>query len=187
MNRQSLGGILEALYSLARTGWMLRGVPPQLAETVAHHLFASAVIASELGWRLRDLGIDVNVDRAAALALAHDLGESVIGDISRRAGLGRAKREAEARAFESLPLSRGVKEYFREFEEASSIEAAVARVSELLATFWRACAYSRQGYGVEEIGRSTLEEALRLAGEWGFRGAAEQLARDLGGGECQWL
>ncbi|BAA81372.2 conserved hypothetical protein [Aeropyrum pernix K1] len=181
---KSLGEVLEALSSLSRTGWMLRGVPHQLAETVAEHLFASAVIAGEIAWRARSSGLQASPEKAVAIALYHDMAESVIGDISKRAGLSRAKREAEARAFASLPLSEGVKNLFREFEEASSPEARIARVAELLATLWRSCVYVRLGFGVEDIGRGSLEEALALAREWGLEEHAQGVARLLGVEGC---
>lgn len=178
---RGLGDMLLALVSLARTGWMLDGVPARDAETVAEHLFAAAVIALELGERLKARGLRVSPERAAALALAHDLAESVIGDVTRRAvGLSEAKRRAEAEAYESLPLSPGVKRLYREFEEEASLEALVARASELLATAWRAKVYIARGYRVERIMESTLREALRVAEKGGFRGDLERLAEDLG-------
>ncbi len=178
---KGLGDMLLALVSLARTGWMLDGVPARDAETVAEHVFTAAVIALELGERLKARGLQVSPERAAAIALAHDLAESVIGDVTRRAaGLGEAKRRAEAEAYESLPLSPGVKSLYREFEEGGSLEALVARASELLATAWRAKVYVSRGYRVEGILESTLRESLAVAGRGGFRAELERLAEELG-------
>jgi len=160
----SLGEVLRGLVNLARTGWMLRGVPPSEAETVASHSYVASVIAFELAVEASRSGVSVDPYRAAVMTMLHDMAESVIGDISRRAGLGEAKREAERRAYMSLEVSEEAKRLFREFEEASTVEARVARISELLATYWMAKVYSCRGFPVEEIGESSLEEARRLAG-----------------------
>ncbi|BAN90952.1 HD domain-containing protein [Aeropyrum camini] len=181
---KTLGDVLEALSSLSRTGWMLRGVPHQLAETVAEHLFAAAVIAGEMAWMARSQGLPVNPERAVAIALYHDMAESVIGDISRRAGLSREKRDAEARAFAALPVSEEAKKLYREFEEASTLEARIARVAELLATFWRSCVYVRTGFRAGDIGRGSLEEAMALARSWGLLEHVERLVHMLGGEGC---
>ncbi|MFN4046079.1 MAG: HD domain-containing protein, partial [Acidilobaceae archaeon] len=77
-----LGEVLAALTSLARTGWMLRGVPHSLAENVAEHLFVSAIIAYEIAVEASKRGLPVNPEKAAAVALVHDLAEALIGDIN---------------------------------------------------------------------------------------------------------
>ncbi len=177
-----LGEILEALDSLARTGWMLRGVPPSVAETVSSHLFKSAVIAFEVAVRLRERGVAVDPYRAAAIALFHDIGESIIGDIPRTAGIRDAKREAELRAVETLPLSPDAKNLVAEFEAGSSTEALVAKLAEHIATLVRAAWYERLGYRVGEIedsmargisslvdGRPELKEAVNeILGRLGY-------------------
>ncbi len=145
----SIGRIIISLDSLARTGWMLRGVPSSLAETVSSHLFASALIALESGFRMKRNGIAVDPYKAAAIALVHDLAESLIGDIAKVAGID--KSQAEARAFERLNLSLEVKELFREYEEANTVEAILARASEAAATYIRGCYFKELGYGVDEI------------------------------------
>ena len=148
--------MLDALSSLARTGWMLRGVPHTLAESVAEHIFRSTVIALELGLRLRDRGINIDPYRAASIALVHDLAESVIGDIAKTSGID--KSGAEERAMESLPLHPEAKRLYHEFEEGGSIEARVARIAELAATMLKAEYYMELGYNrVEEIRESSLK------------------------------
>ena len=146
MGPGSLYEVIEALSCLSRTGWMLRGVPSSLAESVAEHSFASALIAFELSVRLKERGIEVDPFRAAVIALVHDLGESVIGDIAKTAGIGGAKREAELRAVYSLPVSGYLKDLIIEFEEGETLEAVLARISESVATILRAASYRRRGY-----------------------------------------
>ena len=180
MAHGSLGEVLLALSSLARTGWMLDGVPARDAETVAEHSYVAAVIALEVALRLRERGAMIDPYRAATLALVHDMAESVIGDITRRAGLGEAKKRAEEEAFGGLPVHPGVKELFREFEGDGSLEARVARASELLATAWRARVYLNRGYRVSRILESTRREAARVAEEGGFLAELREVAAQLG-------
>ena len=174
-----LSEVLRAVTSLARTGWMLRGVPPSEAETVASHSFAAAVIAFELAVELKARGVEVDPYRASALALLHDLAESVVGDITRRAGIGEAKREAEARAYMSLGVSDEAKRLYMEFEEGSTVESLVARAAELAATYWRSREYMCRGFQVGEIASSTLGEARRIASKAGFSEALEALIARL--------
>ncbi|MEB3774390.1 MAG: HD domain-containing protein [Desulfurococcales archaeon] len=146
--------IITALSSLARTGWMLRGVPSTLAETVAEHLFASAVIALEAGYRLKDEGVEVDPHKAAAIALAHDMGEALIGDIAKVSGIDKTRVEEEAVA----RISGWVEQLYKEFEHGSSIEARIARASELAATILRARRYMTEGFkDVKEIEESSIK------------------------------
>ncbi len=182
--RYSLGSALRGVYNLARTGWMLRGVPPSQAETVASHSYASAVIAFELAVEASRRGLRVDPYRAAAIALLHDLAESIIGDISRRAGLGEAKRRAEEEAYEALDVSEEAKSLYREFEDFSTPEARVARIAELLATHWMAVEYSCRGFDVGEIAESTLREAEVLAGDGALGEALKSMLERLVPGGC---
>lgn len=160
---ERLEEMVEALSSLSRTGWMLRGVPHGLAETVAEHSFHASIIALELALRLREAGYMVDPFKAAVMALVHDLGEAVIGDIPRTAGISEAKREAEMNAVSSLPVHGQVKELIREFEESGSDEAFIARLSELLATALKAGWYRRLGFErVSEIESNMLVSIGRM-------------------------
>jgi len=166
---RSLGEIFLALSNLARTGWMLRGVPSQLAETVSNHSFIAGVVAFELATYLRSRGYKVDPYKAAVIALLHDMGESLIGDIPKVAGIGDAKREAEARAVASLPVSEDAKRLITEFEEGASDEAAIARIAELAATWIMGVYYERLGYRVEEIIESSRRGIEKIAAgrSWG--------------------
>jgi putative hydrolase of HD superfamily len=187
-----LGGVplwaaLRGVTNLARTGWMLRGIPPSEAETVASHSYAAAVIAFELAVDAARKGLRVDPYRASVMALLHDLAESLIGDITRRAGIGEAKREAEARAYETLDVSEEAKRIYKEFEAMNSNEAYIARISELLATYWRALEYMCKGYRVDEIAESSIAEAERLAEKLGVRDAFESMLRRLEDHGCMTL
>lgn len=175
-----LGDVLIALGNLARTGWMLRGVPSSVAESVAVHLFTASVIAFELSSEARRLGLQVDPWKATVMTLAHDLAEAIIGDISRRAGIERAKEEAESRAYATLDVSEELKELYREYVEGSSLEAVVARISDGLATYLKARFYMRLGYRVDDIAKSSLETALTLASRYNLDGVVKKILGRLG-------
>ena len=176
----SLGSVLRALYNLARTGWMLRGVPPSQAETVAQHSFLASILALELAEEARHRGVEVDPLRASAIALLHDAAEAWVGDIPKPAGLEEAKVEAEGRAIASAPLSGLAKGLYREFNERSTREALIARAAELLATHLAASWYRGLGYPVDDILENTLAAARRAAGEAGAGEALESLLVRLG-------
>ena len=147
-----LAETLGAASALARTGWMLRGVPHQLAESVAEHSFWAAVIALELSIIAREVGLEVSPERAVSIAVLHDLAETVMGDIAKVSGISDSvKEEAEKRAIGMLPLSRQARDLMIEFIGRNSIEARLAKVAEELATLLRARAYMRLGYDVSDI------------------------------------
>ncbi|MCX8195790.1 MAG: HD family hydrolase [Acidilobaceae archaeon] len=169
--------VLRALSSLARTGWMLRGVPHALAESVAEHLFASALIAYELALLARGAGVPVEPERAMAIALVHDLAEAVVGDISKRAGLEEEKERVERAAYESLELSERVKELYKEYVKANSLEGAIAKIGDNLATYFVARRYIKLGYEVEDIAEGSIQKAKEIAERAGLGGVLERFLR----------
>ena len=161
-----LAETLEAASALARTGWMLRGVPHQLAESVAEHSFWAAVIALELSSIARSLGIDVSPERVASIALVHDLAEALMGDIAKVSGISDAvKEEAERKAIDMLPLSSVARGLMLEFMERRSVEARLAKAAEELATLLRARSYMRVGYDVSDIHSNMCNRVVKMLGE----------------------
>jgi len=174
----SIDQVLQALSSLARTGWMLRGVPSQLAESVAEHSYWAAVLAFEIAVRARERGIVVDPLKAAAIAVFHDVGEAVIGDIPRIAGISREEKlRAERAAVSSLPLSSEAKRLQEEFDEEATPEAKIARLAETLATLLKARVYERMGFDVSDISENMEKAARRLARELGI----DDIVADVGG------
>lgn len=77
------------LKTTKRTGWVVRGV--HLPESVADHSFRAALIAlvlSDAGGR----------DHATKLALAHDVAEAQVGDLTPHCGVGAGEKHARERA-----------------------------------------------------------------------------------------
>src|SRR5437868_10772352 len=84
------------LKTLRRAGWVRCGVEP--CESVAEHTFGVAIFALLLP-KLSNLS--VNRERCVALALVHDLAESIVGDLTPHDPISteeKFRRESEAMA-----------------------------------------------------------------------------------------
>ncbi len=136
---------------------MIKGVDACKAETVSQHLFASSLIALEISSKLN------NIDKykAASIALIHDIGEAIIGDISKTANVDKSNSEKEA--INSLNLNNEIKKLYNEYESGSTIEGVIAKISDLLSTYIISLKYEREGYKVNEIKDNVKEEIIRLS------------------------
>jgi len=152
---------VEALKSLVRTGWSQSAVPHAMGETVAAHSFEASVIALAIAAEARALGVRVSPERAAAIAVVHDLGEAVTGDLPPWTK-GRCSRMEEAASILGLPGE--VADMVGEFESGEGLEALVARVADLLATAAQGARYASLGYRrAGEIGAACMREADELS------------------------
>ena len=96
---------LEPLRDLPRTGWVLRGV--RTPESIGDHVLSTCFLVLAAGSRVEPR---IDVERAIALALVHDVPEAAMGDLPRTAARllpAGAKASAEDRAAHELlePLS----------------------------------------------------------------------------------
>jgi putative hydrolase of HD superfamily len=71
---------LITLKSVARTGWLDRGVEPRLAESVADHSLGVALLAWACALERQRDGLALDPQRVLLLALVHDLPEAETGD-----------------------------------------------------------------------------------------------------------
>ncbi len=149
----------EALKRIPRTGWLLRGVPPSSAETIAEHSFSTTVIAFLLGTLS---GQPFNQTRVLLMALFHDLPESQIGDIPLSAvkvfpQFKEIKKEAERQALlellHSLPkdLKHHLEELWEEYNSRDSFEAKLVEAADRIATAFHALTLIRTGYSPEQF------------------------------------
>ncbi|RLG81140.1 MAG: phosphohydrolase [Thermoprotei archaeon] len=161
--------ILDALNSLARTGWMIRGIPPSIAETVSQHSYASSIIALYLAEKLGKRGVKVDLYKAAVLALLHDLPEAFTGDILRPFSIEHIprKEEIELAVLEREVELESIKRLYREYVEQTTVESRIARLADYIATYIQAVVYKEKGYRVDDI----------IAG---VRKRIEELAENLG-------
>ena len=137
---------LLTLYRLkdeTRTGWEIRGVVDP--ESVADHSWATALLcllyADEAG---------VNRDHAVAMALVHDLAESITGDVATRVHDAdrtvpiAEKQQNERAAMDRLsPEPHAVRALWDEYEAAGTDEARFVRDMNLVDMCLQALCYER--------------------------------------------
>lgn len=159
-------GLAMRVKNIARSGWMMRGIPPSDSETVGSHSFEVAFLSMLMADRLQSVGVSVDPSKVVKLALLHDLAESVIGDIVRAVKESMADaRQLEEKAMREL----GMEDYmdlFHELSEGKSMEAILIRVCDNLATLLQGLRYLSKGYtSVVDIVESTkrrIEEILKM-------------------------
>lgn len=144
------------LKETARAGWGLRGIADP--ESVADHSFGVGLLALVLS---RGADPPLDRERCVAMALVHDLAESIVGDITPYDGISSdEKNRRERQAMERLGAMLGDDELLRLWEEYQGAETAEARfVKDLdkLETVLQAAEY-------EEVRRVELAE-FREMGE----------------------
>ncbi|KAH7722652.1 Protein F45F2.9 b [Aphelenchoides avenae] len=140
---------LDNLKHLKRTGWVHNKVPEP--ETVASHMYRMSVLAMTLAPKLS--GIDVN--RCVKMALVHDLGEAIVGDITPHCGVAdQTKFDLEHEAMKKIagfvPSVVGDEwvSLWREYEEATTPEAIAVKQLDKLDMVAQALHYEEK-YGLD--------------------------------------
>ncbi len=136
---------LEPLHDLPRTGWVLRGVRDP--ESIGDHVLSTCFLVLALGSRVEP-GLDV--ERAVALVLVHDVPEALIGDLPRTAARllpAGAKAAAEDRAAAELlaPLSGHALGLWDEIRAGLTREARFVKACDRLQLGLKLVAYHRAG------------------------------------------
>lgn len=165
-----IGRIVKALNNLARTGWMLRGIPPSNAETVSQHLYSASLISLVLSSKLKEKNIDVDPYKAVSITLIHDLAEAFYGDIVTPFSdkYLRSKENIEASIIEKEVSCRNIRELYMEFIKQKSLEAKIAKLSDLLSTYIQARIYMQDGYDVKDILENVEKKIRKIASEIGI-------------------
>jgi putative hydrolases of HD superfamily len=181
---------LMRLKRLYRQGWLKRGLPEPLCESVAEHSFGTALLALLVAGPSGSAGALGRIDtgRAALLALAHELGESYAGDITPVDGVSREeKRERERaaidRALDGHPDRGWFVALWEEFEDCATPEARFVRQLDRLEMGLQAALQDAEGHpGMAEFfdsARRTVEEPrLRAILEEAIAAAAASTAEE---------
>ena len=170
--------LVEALKSTPRTGWMLRGVPAAIAESISEHMNEASLIALVLGNELRKKGVNIDIYYAAAIATTHDVSEAIIGDLVKLVTdlIGKeVKGSIELHALRSYVGDTILVNLVRDYVEQEKIEAKLAKLSEQLATLLQGLRYYRQGYDVSEIICSMSESIEKMTQSETFSLIREEL------------
>lgn len=137
---------LQPLKSLPRTGWVRAGVPDP--ETVAAHTWGVSALVLLLATPEVDLG------RALAMAVLHDLAELRTGDITPHDGVSpseKHRREARAMA-DLLPDRPDLVSLWEEYEARQSPEARLVQACDKLDMALQArSAQARAGLDLSEF------------------------------------
>lgn len=143
---------LKALY---RQGWLQRDVPASVAESAADHSFGTACLALLL--------CPPQLDRLKVLeiALLHEAGECIIGDLTPADNISEAEKTrkelaAVADVLGNLPDGERLIGLWKEFEFASSAEGHFVRQLDKLEMGLQAEVFSR-------LGDNRADELLRSA------------------------
>ena len=144
------------LKQLPRMGWLLAGIAN--AESVAEHSFGVAILAMALAQTVNtapaEQGIErpLSIERVLKIALLHDLAESIVTDLPKRATemIGEeAKHAAEHNAWQMLAKDDATAQewmaYWLEYEAASSPEARLVRDADKLEMIHQALQYRASG------------------------------------------
>lgn len=136
------------LKKLRRTGWQLRGI--RNGESIADHCFGVILLTHMLS---AGMSVPINREKAVAIAIVHELGESRVGDIPYTALKYFPDKSAiELQAVEDIlsPLGSVLTteslQLFQEFEEGSSVEARFVRAIDKLDMLITASEYEKTGF-----------------------------------------
>jgi putative hydrolase of HD superfamily len=130
----------------ARTGWVQRGVPE--AENVAAHSYGVAYTTLILAQVIEE---PLEVGKALALALLHDLPEGLTGDLPAPAARflpdgakGHMERAALQEIAGGTPLQESFEDWWEELEADESAEARLVHDADKLELFIQALVYEEQ-------------------------------------------
>lgn len=151
----SLFGSLKLLYGLTdlnREGWLRRGIPEYLCESVAGHIYRSARAAFHY---TRD-------SRLVKMLSVHDWGEAIIGDITPHDNVDphekrRLETDAMKRITSPLPFGDKVMELWLEYEDGNTVRAKMAKQLDKLDAAVMALVYEDMGFNVSEFYPYTRE------------------------------
>lgn len=169
---------LMRLKRLYRQGWLKRGLPEPLCESVAEHSFGTALLVLLVagpGGRAGELG-RIDSEKAVLLALVHEMGESYAGDITPVDGISREQkraleRKAIDRALEDHPDREWFVSLWEEFENGETPEARFVRQLDRLEMGLQAAVQDAEGHaGMSEF----FESARRTVDEPRLRAMLEE-------------
>jgi len=136
------------LKRLYRQGWLKRGVAEGETESVADHVFGTAILALLLAGHGDYAGLDR--DKVLRMVLVHELGEVYTGDITPVDGV--SPEEKHRLELDSLEKVLGdtqaafeLRALWQEFEDGSSAEARFVRELDRLEMGLQAAVYQADG------------------------------------------
>jgi len=151
---------INHLKHLYRQGWINKGIPPELCESVADHSFGVAILAMVLADSYYPALDQVKLLK---MALIHDIGEIDPGDIVPQENISKEKkyqleRATIIRVFRQLGIGELYMDIWDEFETGKSPEAQFIKQIDKLEMVFQAGVYEHLEYGcLEEFFNSVKE------------------------------
>jgi putative hydrolase of HD superfamily len=133
---------LIKLKSLLRQGWLKKGIKEELCESVADHSFGTAVLALFL------CPPQLNKQKTVEMALLHETGEAITGDITPHDGISEKEKnqletEAVKKIFSNLDDSDYWLNLWLDFEEGRTDEGRFVKQLDKLEMAFQAKLYNK--------------------------------------------
>ncbi|MEM2022015.1 MAG: HD family hydrolase [Zestosphaera sp.] len=172
---------ISSLKCVVRSGWVIRGIPNSIAETVAGHTFEVTLISMYLADILTTECMKVDVEKTLKMSLVHDIPEVIVGDVVKLIKVRAPElfNEVELEAMSELGLSKYV-DLMKDLNSGLSPEAELVKLSDTVATYLQGLRYFKTGYtNVEEI-IDNMKNALKsMLNSWTPEACVPVLKRAL--------
>lgn len=168
------------LESVLRKGWLMRSVPVERKEDDAHHTLQTILLADLI---IRKNNIEgINLLKVLEMLLIHEIGETIIGDISMIEEDYELKKQIEKEAVRKQLecLGEELAAYYyslwQEFEERKTKEAEFAYFIDKLDAVFKAKKYDEE-YGKDEYFNNFYPHALGILKDNEFIELMESIKR----------
>lgn len=133
----------NSLEGINRTGYVMSGVEDP--EDVAAHCFGMATAALLIADRVAE---PVDRGKLLTMALLHDIGEAVVGDV---ALIVKTEEDDEREAAAAREILDGLPEHYlaayEEYEARTTLESRIVKAADKLQMMTKILAYEREGRG----------------------------------------
>jgi putative hydrolases of HD superfamily len=129
---------LQVTKELPRQGFFYSGFKRNDADSVAAHSFNVGIFSYLLARELKESGLEIDPDRVLKIAVMHDTGESITGDVGTwvKTLAGGVFEEVEDKAvallFRNLSDREELIAYYQEYKELKTIESQVVKFADVL-------------------------------------------------------
>jgi len=140
--------LVGTLKNIKRHGWVLKGI--KNVESVADHIFRVAIMSM-----IFSAGTKLDVNKMIKMALIHDIGEAIVGDVIYEHGIKRIgplkiknadERNAVKEIFKNLKKREHYLSLWEEFIAQDTEDARFVKRIEKLEMAMQALEYQKQGY-----------------------------------------
>ena len=155
--------ITHKLKNLIRKGWQQWDISADRLESVAEHIYGTQMLAIAFNNEL-ELGLDI--EKCILMLAIHELGESIVGDITILDGVSKEKKhelelEAITQILSPLKNTEYILMLFEEFENKSSKEAIFARMIDKMDCDLQCKFYEEMGKTDFSKPRTGIDEEVR--------------------------